>query len=64
LTAVLPAMAFSKLGDLLVDPAQGARGPAGAVLVVDDLVSALVGRAGGHGWVSTCQSGICWSGCS
>lgn len=45
----LPGDGFLRLGDLVVDPAQGAPGAVGLVLVVDDLVTALVGGAGGPG---------------
>ena len=40
---------FLRLGDLGVDPAQGASGSVGAVAVVDGLVAALVASSGGPG---------------
>ena len=40
---------FLGLGDLGVDPAQGASGSVGAVAVVDGLVAALVAGSGGPG---------------
>jgi hypothetical protein len=43
----LPGHRLLGLGDLLVDPAQRAPRPIGLVLVVDDLVTPLVGRSGG-----------------
>jgi hypothetical protein len=59
-----PGHGFRGFGDLLVHPVQGPPGPVGPVLVVDDLVTALVFRPGGQGWVKTCPSGISWPGCS
>lgn len=45
LTGVWP-LTSSGLGDLLVDPAQGAPGPVVLVLVVERVVTAGIGRPG------------------
>jgi hypothetical protein len=50
LDRLLPGDGLLGLGDLLIDPPQGAAGPVGFVLVVEDVVTALVGR--------TCRPGL------